>query len=84
MKRVAAVDIFRAITMLLMLFVNDFAGMKDIPHWMHHAEMSEDMLGFSDLIFPAFCIRIFKDISISAIKLLSHILFITFTYYILI
>ncbi len=54
MKRVAAVDIFRAITMLLMLFVNDFAGMKDIPHWMHHAEMSEDMLGFSDLIFPAF------------------------------
>ena len=54
MKRIAAVDIFRAITMLLMLFVNDFAGMKGIPHWMEHAAMDEDMMGFSDLIFPAF------------------------------
>lgn len=54
MKRIAAVDIFRAITMLLMLFVNDFAGMKGIPHWMMHAGMEEDMMGFSDLIFPAF------------------------------
>ena len=54
MKRIAAVDIFRSITMLLMLFVNDFAGMKGIPHWMMHAGMEEDMMGFSDLIFPAF------------------------------
>ncbi len=54
MKRVATVDIFRAITMFLMLFVNDFAGMKEIPHWMEHAAATEDMMGFSDLIFPAF------------------------------
>ena len=40
--------------MLTMLFVNDFAGMSNIPHWMHHAAMDEDMLGFSDLVFPAF------------------------------
>jgi len=53
-ERIASVDIFRAFTMLTMLFVNDFAGMSDIPHWMKHAKTTEDMLGFSDLVFPAF------------------------------
>lgn len=30
MKRVASIDIFRALTMLLMLWVNDYAGMDGI------------------------------------------------------
>lgn len=54
MKRIASIDIFRALTMLLMLFVNDFAGMSGLPHWLHHAAADEDMLGLSDLVFPAF------------------------------
>ena len=54
LPRVAAVDVFRALTMFLMLFVNDIPGLKDIPHWLRHAAMDEDMLGFSDTIFPAF------------------------------
>lgn len=53
-RRVAAVDVFRALTMFLMLFVNDIPGLRDIPHWLMHAEANEDMLGFSDTIFPAF------------------------------
>lgn len=53
-QRIASVDIFRALTMLIMLWVNDFAGMAGIPHWLCHAGMDEDMLGFSDLVFPAF------------------------------
>ncbi len=52
--RVEALDIFRAITMFLMLFVNDIPGLKNIPHWLEHAAADEDMLGFSDTIFPAF------------------------------
>lgn len=53
-QRVAAVDVFRALTMFLMLFVNDIPGLKNVPHWLMHAEMNEDMLGFSDTIFPGF------------------------------
>lgn len=53
-QRIESIDIFRAFTMLAMLFVNDFAGMKDIPHWLEHAKTREDMMGFSDLVFPAF------------------------------
>ncbi|GAB6009389.1 DUF5009 domain-containing protein [Dysgonomonas reticulitermitis] len=52
--RVEALDIFRAITMFLMLFVNEIPGLKNIPHWLLHAATNEDMLGFSDTIFPAF------------------------------
>lgn len=52
--RVAAIDVFRAITMLAMLWVNDFAALDNIPHWLEHARGAEDMLGFSDTVFPAF------------------------------
>ena len=52
--RIATIDVFRAVTMFLMLFVNDIPGIKQIPHWMLHAKMDEDMLGFSDIIFPCF------------------------------
>ncbi len=54
LQRVAAVDVFRALTMFFMLFVNDIPGLKNVPHWLMHAEMNEDMMGFSDTIFPAF------------------------------
>lgn len=53
-QRILAVDALRALTMFLMLFVNDIPGIRNIPHWLKHAEMNEDMMGFSDLIFPAF------------------------------
>ena len=52
--RIASIDIFRGLTMLMMIFVNDFAGMTGIPHWLGHAATEEDMLGFSDLVFPSF------------------------------
>ena len=53
-SRILSLDVFRAITMFFMLFVNEMAGVKGLPHILYHAEMHEDMLGFSDLIFPAF------------------------------
>lgn len=52
--RIAAIDVFRALTMFLMLFVNDIPSLTRIPHWLLHARIDEDMMGFSDVIFPAF------------------------------
>lgn len=54
MKRVSSIDILRSLTMLLMLWVNDFAGMEDIPAGMCHAPGDVDMMGLSDLAFPSF------------------------------
>lgn len=52
--RIAAIDVFRALTMFLMIFVNDIAGLRNIPHWMKHAAATEDMMGLSDIVFPCF------------------------------
>ena len=53
---IATIDVFRAVTMFLMLFVNDIPGLKQIPHWMLHAQMDEDMLSCSGTIFHASCL----------------------------
>ena len=48
------IDVFRAITMLLMIFVNDLWSLKGVPPWLEHASADQDYLGFSDIIFPCF------------------------------
>jgi predicted acyltransferase len=53
-KRLLSIDVFRAVTMLLMIFVNDLWSDKGVPRWLEHAGRMEDALDFSDIIFPAF------------------------------
>ena len=52
--RLLSIDVFRALTMLLMIWVNDFWTLTNIPKWLEHASPTEDYLGFSDIIFPLF------------------------------
>lgn len=53
-NRLLSIDAFRAITMLLMIFVNDVSGVRDIPAWIEHVRGDEDGLGFADTVFPTF------------------------------
>lgn len=53
-NRIASIDVFRGLTMFFMLWVNSFWSLSEVPHWLQHAARGEDMLGFSDTIFPAF------------------------------
>lgn len=53
-QRIASIDILRAITMVLMIFVNDFWSLKDIPDWLKHVSRGVDGIGLSDVVFPAF------------------------------
>jgi len=53
-RRLASVDAFRALTMLLMIFVNDLVSLTDVPRWLEHAEEMEDRMGLADVVFPAF------------------------------
>ncbi|MCE7060539.1 DUF5009 domain-containing protein [Dyadobacter sp. CY343] len=52
--RVESIDIFRALTMFLMIFVNDFWTLKGVPQWMQHSKGSDDAMGLSDVVFPCF------------------------------
>lgn len=53
-SRIASIDIFRALTMLLMIFVNDLWSLEGVPKWMLHTKAEEDGMGLSDVVFPAF------------------------------
>jgi heparan-alpha-glucosaminide N-acetyltransferase len=53
-QRIASIDILRAVTMLLMIFVNDLWSLKGIPLWLEHTEANEDGMGLADTVFPAF------------------------------
>jgi heparan-alpha-glucosaminide N-acetyltransferase len=51
---IASIDILRALTMILMIFVNDLWSLKDIPAWLGHVERGVDGIGLADVVFPAF------------------------------
>src|SRR4051812_5635596 len=53
-NRLASIDVFRALTMFLMIFVNDLWTLKDIPAWLEHTAAAEDGMGLADTVFPAF------------------------------
>src|SRR5690606_11804741 len=52
--RLASIDILRALTMVLMIFVNDLWSLTNIPVWLLHTTADQDGMGLSDVIFPAF------------------------------
>jgi heparan-alpha-glucosaminide N-acetyltransferase len=53
-KRILSVDIFRAVTMLLMIFVNDLWTLHGVPGWLEHTAANDDGMGLADTVFPAF------------------------------
>jgi heparan-alpha-glucosaminide N-acetyltransferase len=53
-QRLNSIDILRALTMLLMIFVNDLWTLSDIPSWLGHKSAHEDGMGLADVVFPAF------------------------------
>lgn len=54
LPRIASIDILRALTMVLMIFVNDLWSLKDIPAWLGHVDPGVDGIGLADVVFPAF------------------------------
>jgi heparan-alpha-glucosaminide N-acetyltransferase len=82
-RRLASIDVMRAITMLLMIFVNDLALVENVPSWLEHAKEGEDRLGLADTVFPAFlfivglsipfAIRRWESKGMSKRSLLGHV-----------
>ncbi len=53
-RRNHAIDLLRAMVMVLMVFVNDLWRIASYPRWLGHAAVGEDFLGLSDIVFPCF------------------------------
>lgn len=52
--RLASIDIFRGLTMTLMIFVNELAGVKGLPWWNYHMKANVDAMTYVDMVFPFF------------------------------
>ena len=53
-ERILSIDALRGITILVMIFVNELAGVRNIPPWMKHMSRDADAMSFVDVVFPAF------------------------------
>jgi len=53
-KRLLSIDVFRAVNMFFMIFVNDLSGVRHVPEWIDHVKANEDGMHFADSIFPLF------------------------------
>ncbi|MGC2297223.1 MAG: DUF5009 domain-containing protein [Acidobacteriaceae bacterium] len=52
--RVVSIDIFRGLTMALMIFVNDLASVHGLSKWTYHMPANVDAMTYVDMVFPAF------------------------------
>jgi predicted acyltransferase len=52
--RLASIDIFRGLTMAVMIFVNELAGVKGLPWWTYHMKANVDTMTYVDMVFPFF------------------------------
>lgn len=52
--RIASVDALRGLVILLMIFVNDVAGVSTAPSWLRHVSAETDGMTLPDIVFPAF------------------------------
>lgn len=53
-ERVVSVDALRGLVILLMIFVNDVAGVARAPSWLKHVGVNADAMTVPDVVFPAF------------------------------
>lgn len=53
-QRIFSIDAFRGVTILVMIFVNELAGVAGLPDWTKHAGADANTMTYVDVVFPAF------------------------------
>lgn len=71
-NRVLSIDIFRGLTILVMVFVNDVAGVKGLPWWTYHIPRGEQGITYVDVVYPAFLFIVGMAIPLAIGKRLSR------------
>jgi predicted acyltransferase len=64
-ERIASVDALRGLIILLMIFVNDVAGVGRAPSWLKHVGVNADAMTLPDVVFPAFLFIVGMSIPLS-------------------
>jgi len=70
--RLASIDILRGLTMTLMIFVNELAGVKGLPWWNYHMKAEIDAMTYVDMVFPFFLFIVGLSLPIAIRHRLKH------------
>jgi heparan-alpha-glucosaminide N-acetyltransferase len=71
-SRVVSIDIFRGLTMAVMIFVNELAEVRGLPWWTYHAPGNVDVMTYVDMVFPFFLFIVGMSLPLSIAQRLKR------------
>jgi heparan-alpha-glucosaminide N-acetyltransferase len=69
--RVVSIDIFRGLTMAVMIFVNQLSGVPGLPWWTRHAPAQVNVMTYVDMVFPFFLFIVGMSLPLSVTQRLK-------------
>jgi len=70
--RIVSIDIFRGLTMAVMIFVNQLSDVRGLPWWTYHAHAQEDVMTYVDMVFPFFLFIVGMSMPLSVAQRLKR------------
>ena len=70
--RIVSIDIFRGITMAVMIFVNALSDVRGLPWWTYHAHAEQDLMTYVDMVFPFFLFIVGMSMPLSVAQRLKR------------
>ena len=70
--RVVSIDIFRGLTMAVMIFVNQLSGVPGLPWWTYHAHAQQELMTYVDMVFPFFLFSVGMSMPLSVAQRLKR------------
>jgi hypothetical protein len=70
--RVVSIDIFRGLTMAVMIFVNALSDVHGLPWWTYHAHANQDVMTYVDMVYPFFLFIVGMSIPLSVSQRLKR------------
>jgi predicted acyltransferase len=71
-QRVVSIDIFRGLTMAVMIFVNALSEVRGLPWWTYHAHDNVNAMTYVDMVFPFFLFIVGMSLPLSIAQRLKH------------
>jgi len=70
--RVVSIDVFRGLTMAVMIFVNALSSAHGMPWWTEHAPGNVDVMTYVDMVYPFFLFIVGMSLPLSVAQRLKR------------